>query len=138
MPILGGFHYEFSIGKNANMFVEPQIGVSFRHITDLCAEFVGATDSVLVNGVAMYDYAYLDNYYNSMSFAFRLTLGFVFNAHWIQDAAYLYTSRQIVEGYEDYRYSTNQDLSNTVSGSTSFTAGHTTPMFVTIRFGYRL
>ena len=138
VPILGGFHYEFGIGKNANMFVEPQIGASFRHITDRSAEFVGATVPVVENGVSMYEYVYRDNYYNSLSFAFRLTVGFVFKEHWMVDASYLYTGRQIVEGYEDYRFSTNQDLSSPVSGSASFVGGHTTPMFVTVRFGYRL
>jgi hypothetical protein len=138
VPVLAGFHYEFGIGKNAEMFVAPQIGASFRHITDRSAEFIGATDPIMEGNNALYEYVYVDNYYNSLAFAFRLTAGFVFKEHWIVDLSYLYTGRLMVEGYEDFRFSTNSDLSNPISGSTSFTAGHTTPMFVTIRFGYRL
>ena len=139
VPILAGYHYEFGINNKTKMFVEPQVGATFRHITDRTTELIGGAEPlVLSDGTTLYEYSYTDKYNKSLSFAFRLNLGCVFIEHWIVDLAYLHTGPLNIEGFEDYRYSTNSDASNPVSGSIAFTGGRISPMFVTIRFGYRL
>lgn len=138
VPVLMGYHYETAVNSKVNIYAEAQFGASFRHITDRSAEFLGGTEPLVIGNNTLYEYAYTDRFNKSLSYAFRITAGIVIIEHWIVDLAYLYTGKLSIDGYEDYRYSTNADASNPVSGSATFLGGQTTPMFVTVRFGYRL
>ena len=137
VPVMAGLHFETGL-KGYRFYIEAQAGLAYRKATNRILELSGSTTPIEIDGVELYEYCYTDHFFGSASPAYRFSLGIVENVHWVFDVGFCYMGDMTIEGYEDFSLNTTTNPANRIQTSMSFTAGHVSPMLVTLKVGYRL